>query len=316
MDMFDNRQLYDQSLKIDAVHDGRHDLGSKPLARESIPYIIVLPEEQISLFTYTWVTKDSVAGAAVAAFGPGIGAQPIQQRLADRPVPANMNFDHWVIEGFTMEHDLKFDKAHVRWENAAAVIDFEFEATHPPYAYGSHPRGCPSYAASNRIEQAGRARGSIKLPDRIIRFDATTHRDHSWGTRDWLAMQHYEWFVGQIGDELAVHFWNLQALGQNEIRGYVYKNGLMAPVTDVEVGVEFDADYWQQRYSARVTDAAGRTTLVNGTVFSRYTLVPDPVMQLRESGAKATFDGKPGVAWMEVGWPTDYLEHIRKNGPY
>src|SRR6266404_6301456 len=113
--MFQSIQLANPNLSIDAIHDGRHDLGAKPLARESIPYIVVLPDEGIAFFTYTWVTKDSVAGAAMAIFGPGVGSAPIQLRLADRPVPRDMNFDGWSIEGFKMEHDLKFDRARVRW---------------------------------------------------------------------------------------------------------------------------------------------------------------------------------------------------------
>ena len=66
--MFQSNQLANLNLSIDAIHDGRHDLGTKPLARESIPYIVVLPDEGIAFFTYTWVTKDSVAGAAMAIF--------------------------------------------------------------------------------------------------------------------------------------------------------------------------------------------------------------------------------------------------------
>jgi hypothetical protein len=314
--MFDESQLGSSQLAIDAVHDGRHELGSKPLARESIPYIVVLAQERIAFFTYTWVNSASVAGAAMAIFGPGVGAQPIQQRLADRPVPRGMDFDRWRIEGFTQEHDLKFDRAQVCWQSPAATIDFAFEANHPPYAYATHPRGCPSYAADDRIEQAGRVKGTLTLADRVITFDATSHRDHSWGTRDWLAMQHYEWFVGQVGADVNVHFWRFQALGATEVRGFVYKSGLMAAVANVDIAVEFDPEYWQQRYTAKILDDAGRTTVVSTEVFAHYTLVPDPTMQLRESGGIATIDGTEGAGWLEVGWPSSYLEHLRKNGPY
>jgi hypothetical protein len=314
--MFSESQLASPSLTIDAVHDARHRLSDRPLARESIPYIVVLPEEQIAFFTYTWVSKDSVAGAALAIFGPGVGSAPIQQRLADRPVPAEMNFDRWRIEGFSLAHDLKFDRAHVHWETPAATVDFAFEASHPPYAYASHAQGCPAYAADNRIEQSGRVKGTLTLGERVLSFDATGHRDHSWGTRDWFAMQHYEWFVGQVGDDVSVHFWHIQALGRTEVRGYVYKLGLMAAVVSVDVAVEFDKDYWQRRYSAKILDEAGRVTTMTTEVFGHYTLAPDPGFHLRESGGRATIDGKQGVGWMEIAWPTAYLEHLGKSGPY
>src|SRR3546814_18745026 len=77
-------------MEVDVVHDGRHVLPDVAMGRESIPYIVVLPEHRIAFFTYTWVSKDSVAGAALAVFGPGVGDEPIQQRLADRPVSPDM----------------------------------------------------------------------------------------------------------------------------------------------------------------------------------------------------------------------------------
>jgi hypothetical protein len=129
-------------------------------------------------------------------------------------------------------------------------------------------------------------------------------------------MQHYEWFVGQVGDEIAVHFWHLQALGRTEMRGYVYKDGVMAAIVDVDVAVEFDRSYWQTRYTATITDTAGRATRLTTQVFAQYTLAPDPGFHLRESGGRSVIDGKPGVGWMEIAWPVSYLEHIGRNGPY
>jgi hypothetical protein len=314
--MFDNKVLADPAMAIDPVHDGRHVLADKPMARESIPYIVVLPDHQIAFFTYTWVTKDGAAGAALAMFGPGVGPDPIQQRLPDRPVPADMGFDNWQIDGFRMEQDLLFDKAHVHWETPEATVDFSFEAYHPPYAYGADPRGCPSYCADNRIEQAGKVKGTLTLGGRVIEFEGTGHRDHSWGRRDWVAMQQYEWFVGQVGDEISVHFWNLKALGKSEVRGYVYKDGLMALVDTVDVNVNYDDQFWQQSYTAIVVDKAGRTTEISTEVYAHYTLVPDPNLMLNESAGRSMIDGKAGVGWMECAWPTTYLDHIKANGPY
>src|SRR3546814_14642082 len=106
-------------MEIDVVHDGRHKLPDVAMGRESIPYIVVLPEHQIAFLTYTWVSKDSVAGAALAVFGPGAGGDPIQQRLAHRPVSPDMGFDAWQIEGFEMQQDPRLDDAHGRWQPPA-----------------------------------------------------------------------------------------------------------------------------------------------------------------------------------------------------
>jgi hypothetical protein len=314
--MFDNAVLAEQEMAVDLVHDGRHALPNVAHGRESIPYIVVLPEHQIAFFTYTWVSAGGEAGAALAVFGPGVGDTPIQQRLADRPVPADMGFDNWQIEGFNMKQDLQFGTAHLRWETPEATVEFDYESFHPPYSYGNDPRGCPTYCALDRIEQAGSVKGTLRLGDKTIAFEGTGHRDHSWGTRDWIPFQQYEWFVGQAGTDTSVHFWRFNALGKEHVRGYVFKDGLMARVDTVKVDVTYDDQYWQTGYVADVVDAAGRATHIETQVFGTYCLMPHPDLALNESGGAATIDGKTGVGWMECAWPTSYLAHIRANGPY
>src|SRR3546814_7154456 len=68
-------KLFRPDSAIDPVNDGRHTLPDRPLMRESIPYCVVMPKEKIALFTYTWVNKDSVAGAAFGVWGPGVGGE-------------------------------------------------------------------------------------------------------------------------------------------------------------------------------------------------------------------------------------------------
>ncbi len=311
--MFKHVQLARPDLAVDKCHDGRHQLGTAPLARESIPFLVCLPDEGIGLFTYTWVNKDSEAGAAIALFGPGVGPQPIQAKLTDRPVPESMNFSEWQIEGFSMQQDLEFGQAKIYWESPQATIDFTFTAFHPPYAYSSHAGGCPAYCASDRIEQSGRAQGTITIGDRVITFDATGHRDHSWGTRDWRAFQNYRWFQGQVGDQVAVHFWELHALGKTELLGYVFKDGLMAEITDLKFDWQGDEQFKHQSATATISDEAGRSTRLEADFFAHYPLLPDPCITLMEAPAKIWIDGQEGAGWLEMGWETEYLEHIVKH---
>jgi hypothetical protein len=249
-------------------------------------------------------------------FGPGVGMEPVQVLLPNRPVPADMDFSDWHLDQFSMRQDLAFRRADIRWESPRALVDFRFEAFHPPYAYGAHKDGCPAYAAINRIEQSGRVTGKLLLDGREIAFDTFGHRDHSWGTRDWRAMQHYKWFQGQAEGDVSVHFWQLEALGRIELRGYVHKDGLLAEVTDLAIDWQPDAEFKHHAYQARLLDEAGRTTHVEVEVFAHYPLVPDPALVLLEGPGRARIDGKPGLGWMEMGWPTDYLAHIRAHAPY
>ncbi|MFW2828719.1 DUF7064 domain-containing protein [Sphingomonas sp. ID0503] len=298
-------------LAVDPIHDNRHSLPDLPTARESSPYLLHLPDEGIACFTYTWVNGNSEAGAALAIFGPGVGA-PIEQKLADRPIPRDVDWRDWRIEGFEMRQDVQFGHADVRWESAEALVEFSFDAFHPPYAYGTNAEGCPSYAATDRIEQSGHVAGRFVLAGREIPFTTVGHRDHSWGTRDWGAFQHYNWFQGQSADGTSIHWWRFLVHGRMHLRGYVVKDGLMAEVTDVQSDVTFDEALWQQRLTATVTDEAGRRTEVTAEFYAHYTLRADAKLHLREGAARATFDGRPGNGWLEVAWPPAYLEHAAR----
>lgn len=309
--MYDLRCLSRPDLSIDPVHDGRHTLERTEFARESIPYIVNLPEHQIAFFTYTWVDKDNNAGAALAIFGPGVGSQPIQQRLADRPVPADMDFDNWQIEGFSMKQDLQFNKADLAWHNDDVSLQFSYEAFHPAYGYSAHADGCPAFVASDRIEQSGMVVGTLSFGGKTINFETTGHRDHSWGTRDWGTMMHYQWFEGQTTSGVSVHFWNLLALGKRYLRGYVFKDNVQAQVSDLDIDVVYDDQLNQKSFDAKVTDELGRITVIKGEVFGVYPLVPDASIVLNEGGSAVSFDGVDGAGWIEVAWPSYYLEHIR-----
>jgi hypothetical protein len=311
-----NVTLFRPEMAIDPVHDGRHALPDRPLMRESIPYCVVLPEHKIALFTYTWVNKDSVAGAAMGIWGPGVGDAPIQARLADRPVPRAMGFDDWRIDGFTMRQDLQFRTADVSWESDEASVSFRYEAFHPPYAYSTHKGGCPPYAADDRIEQSGRINGTLRIGDRTIAIDTYGHRDHSWGTRDWGALHFYRWLQAQASGDMSVHFWEFYALGERQLRGYVVKDGLMAEITDLALTWQGDDKLNHKAFQCAITDEAGRQTRVEAEVFGIYPLRADPNFTLNEGASIIHIDGVAGSGWLEMGWPQSYLDHIAANGPY
>ena len=312
--MFNNIKLARQNLYIDPVNDNRHELPRVDTARESIPYTFHIPELGIAGLTYTWVNGNNEAGAAMALSGPGIGKEPVQDVLADRRLPDDMDYTNWEIDGFSMCQDLKFKTAQVRWESAAALLEFDFDAIHPPYAYSINAMGCPPYAAHDRIEQAGHCRGRIVLPGRDeITFNTMAHRDHSWGTRDWRFFQHYNWFHGQTPDgRIAIHYWRCLALGREILRGYLFMDDIMAEIVDVDSDMRYDDALYQQQLTSTIRDEIGRSVEIGAEFYAHYTLRPSPLWHLREGAASATIAGQKGMAWVECGWPPAYLENIEQ----
>ncbi len=296
--------------ELNPINDGRHVLKADPLERESVPFVIALPEHQIGCFAYTWVNNANRAGSVFVVFGPGVGETPIVEAIDDVEIPAGQNFDDWRVGKVHLKHDLKLQRAELHVDGARVGIDLQFDAAHPAYAYGFHPDGCPTYAATNRLEQAGRIRGELRVDDRRMAFDTTGARDHSWGTRDWQTPQHWKWLHAQAGPETCVHFWQINARGRTDLRGYVFRDGRMAEVDAVEVDFDVDDQYRQTRIDALVHDTAGRSTRVLGEYYAHFPLIPGPHTTLNEGVMTCSIDGKPGVGWSEFQWPTAYLQHL------
>lgn len=296
---------------LDPANDGRHALRDLPLERESIPYVISLPEHGIATFVYTWVTKDNVAGCAFLCYGPGVGEQPIMEMVDGVDVGTKMNFDDWRVGPMHLQQDLQLKTARIAARGKRVELDATFEALHPAYAYGFHRDGCPSWAATNRLEQAGRIRGELRIDGKAYAIDTTCARDHSWGTRNWDVPQHWKWLHAQAGADTCVHFWKIEARGKTELRGYVFRDGLMAQVESVELDWTHDAQYRHKTITAQVRDSAGRKAQVKGNYFAHFAMPPVPTCTLMEGAMSCEIDGKPGVGWTEVMWPTAYLDFLR-----
>lgn len=296
---------------LDPVNDGRHKLRDLPLERESIPYVVSMPEHRIGAFIYTWVTKDNVAGSVFVAYGPGVGDQPIMEAIDGVTMGPDKNFDDWKVGKLHLKQDLKLQTATIKVETDRVSFDAKFDALHPAYAYSSHPDGCPDWAATDRLEQAGRLKGTLRIDGKTFAFDTTAARDHSWGTRNWDTPQQWKWLHAQAGPDTAVHFWQIQARGRTELRGYVLRDGRMAEVDSVDVDWKNDPQYRHTHIDATVHDTAGRTTRLKGEYFGHFPLLPVPTCTLFEGAMRCEIDGKAGVGWSEFMWPTAYLEHLR-----
>lgn len=296
------------------VDDGRHVLGSDPLARESLVFTLQLPEEKIAGWVYPRVGNDGKAAGIFAAFGDGVPGGAIYEVFHDIAVPDSMNFTHWQVNGVDLTLTNPLRTAHVKYASKRLAYDFTFDAIHPAYSYDSHPDRCPQYFADNRFEQSGRIKGTITIDGRAIPFDALGQRDHSWGTRNWGVNYHYKWFHATTPDS-AVHFFKMEYLGRSLTRGYVFKDGHFSQLKEVDV-VDFtlNEDMIHTDIEVVMHDLAGRTTKVSGRHFAHQPLpVTDHNVTLNEVAMTIEIDGKPGTGWCEFQWDDSYLAHMKKH---
>jgi hypothetical protein len=132
--------------------DLRHRLTPGPHARESLFYNVLLPDEGLMIFVYTWVNAESRAGHLFAVVGDD------DQRLAfsavdDVPV-GDRDFDDWAVEGMWLRHTDLLRSASLGFSGTSVSLRAELTGTHEALDYASNEDGCPSFVADNRFEQS------------------------------------------------------------------------------------------------------------------------------------------------------------------
>jgi hypothetical protein len=296
---------------LDPIHYQRHRLRSVRAARESIVYLLHLPEEDLGAFVYTWVDGESRASAVLCVYGPGVGEEAVVEAVYDVPVPVDQPFDDWRVGGLRLRAG---ESASGSFEGRAAGIEFAFEGVHPPYSYASHRDGTLPWFADDRYEQTGTLQGVLRLGDREIAFDATGHRDQSWGIRDWGMCQHYKWLECNAGPEASVHFTQDFVLGESNLRGYVFRDELTAEITALDVDVDIGDDMVHDRFVATIDDDAGRTTTVTGKTFAHTEFPAAPTTTIIVCSDTVEIEGRPGVGQLDLLWSKDYLDLLRDRG--
>jgi hypothetical protein len=290
----------------------RHRLRVDPAARESLSYMLQLPDEGIGGFVYTWVNGDSRGGAALCLYGPRIGAEPIFEIVDDVAVPLEQPFSDWRVGGLKLHHGEAFTSGV--FTGRAATIDFTFEPTEQAYNYASHPDGGLPWMADDRYEQGGRWQGTLRLAESTVAFDEICHRDQSWGIRDWTMCQHYRWLQAHTGPETSVHFTEDLVIGTSSVRGYVNRDGHLAAIDTVDVEFELGADMFHTSLHAVVTDDAGRTTVVKGSTYGAVEFPVSPTTTLIVCSVTAEIDGVRGRGQFDLLWPSAYLAYVRERG--
>jgi hypothetical protein len=308
---------------LEPKDDLRHRLAPGPHARESLFYNVLLPDEGLMIFVYTWVDAESRAGHLFAVVGDN------DERLAFSAVDGvpvgDRDFDDWAVGGMWLRHTDLLRTASLGFSGPAGrsagrsadgpadgpadgtggaevSLRATFTGAHEAFDYASNEDGCPAFIADNRFEQSARVTGELVLAGRRIPFDTTGHRDHSWGTRDWDTLQDWKWVSAQAGGNVM----QLHARGETTRHGYVNRDGALAAVVDVRTSAEYDENWWQTGLRMTVRDAAGRQTELTARRYALLRFDAGDRLTLHEAGCTGTIDGRPALIHFEAGWDRSY----------
>jgi hypothetical protein len=294
------------------------DATAHPDVRESLAYLVPLPDLGIGVIFYTWVHSlgedgQARAGSAGIVFGPGVG-DTIFEVHDHIGVPDSMSFDDWQVGPGRMTLTDDMMKSTIEFIGQRVTIDYEWTGINPSFGFGDNRNGCPPWLASDRTEQGGHVTGTLTVDGKVHQLDGFAHRDHSWGMRDWGGATHWKWWNIMAADGVAIHAMELQYFGKTTLHGYVQKDGLMATITDLEADITFDERFVHTQVVAQIQDDEGRTTHVTTTQGADLQWPVSPRLWIHEAAMHATVDGRPAVGYIECAWPPEYVAHHRTDG--
>jgi hypothetical protein len=294
-----------------ADDDLRHRPASGKHMRDSLFWEVIVPEEELGMQVYLYLTGSGRAGYNVVVWGPD--AAPLALHLGSGRIDDDADLDDLTFDGLHLRQPAPLRSCVLTYERDDVAIEFDFRALHDAFSYRSNPDGIPHWFAENRMEQTGRVRGFVRVGDRRIHLDRIGHRDHSWGLRDWGTPQHWKWFVAYTPSGVAVNGWIWIAKGEWGFGGYVARDGVTTPILRIDHHADYDDQMRQQRLSATVVDITGASTAVTLEAFGVVELpTHDPMATIiREAACRGTIDGEAGAGQFETHWVGTYLEHLK-----
>lgn len=288
-------------------HALRHRM--KDGGRESLAHMLVFPEHGIAGFIYPTVLTDGSAKGRACLFGPAL-SEPVQEQV-EGPVAETLDFDDWHMGPLRMRVVKPHQVVDLSWNGDRIQFEGRFEAKHPPYAFSMHPLGNPPYYGDDRTEQHGRVSASLTVDGRHFDAKGWLVRDHSWGPRIWGLNQHYKWFHA-VTQACSIHFFEMESFGRRQLRGYLFRDGVMEHLTHVQCDFSLDDQMMHKALTVEAVDAAGRIAKIDCEAFANIQLEFDPMIYLNEAALSLSIDGQAGTGWCEFCWNRDYFRFAQQ----
>ena len=293
--------------------DLRHEMPDSEFARESLYYSVPLPEEKLFIEGYCTLKTDDTANRLLLVWGDpdDVGYDPLVLDLDEGSIQGD-DLDDFRVDGMHIRQPEVLRTTELTFKSDENTWDYSYRAVHEAFDYERNANGCPKMVAENRYEQAGLASGQVTFDKRTVSYsEVLGHRDHSWGVRDWQSIMHWKFWMAQTGEDEAVNYFLSWAHGRAFDNGFIYRDGEVSPVVAcARADVEYDDQWFQRRFEFKVEDELGRTATVTGERFAGGFLDWGGVV-MGESVFNVEVDGRPGVSYLETGWPPGYLEHLR-----
>ncbi|MCU0257744.1 MAG: hypothetical protein MUF56_01800 [Solirubrobacteraceae bacterium] len=166
--------------------------------------------------------------------------------------------------------------------------ELRFSAWTDPFAFDRFGAGLTEHVAARHYEQPGSVSGVITVGEERFPVHGAALRDHSWGVRDWQAVPYWRWMGILVDPDHFLLVNNVGRPGGGETAGgCLMLGGELAPL------VEGATEGTQHDFTARATDALGRTALLRGAAISIA-----PLRQRRGDRLTTVNEGLTRLEWL------------------
>lgn len=118
-------------------------------------------------------------------------------------------------------------------------------------------------------EQHMAVRGTVELDGETLTFDGFGFRDKSWGPRHWGNLYWHKWLPVTFDRDFGVLLALMGRPGQSpSVVGHVHRDGVLLPLKDARLEVEYDADDVQKTFKLDLLTEEGWTRLTGEALSS------------------------------------------------
>jgi hypothetical protein len=299
-----------EPLRPEPADEGRHAPGPEPLWNESWYFDAVSDDRSLALYVRLGrLPNQGTVLYTAAVCGPDRPSIMLVDPAAPLPDADDDAQAIHTAEFQAEQHCLQpLERFAVRLRGTAAAyedqsaplrgeagvpveleLDLVWETAGVPYAWRQ----------TTRYEIPCRVTGSVRVEDEQIDFAGVGQRDHSWGSRDWWAMD-WMWSALHLDDGTHTHAVGIPQMPGFGV-GYVQRQGELAEISSVQASHEIGPD--DLITAAHISsEPDGLAIDIEPVAFGALRLeAPDGRLSLfpRAMCRVRTADQRSGVGWVE-----------------
>ncbi|MFX0139164.1 MAG: hypothetical protein ACFFDN_36315 [Candidatus Hodarchaeota archaeon] len=228
-----------------------------------------------------------------------------------KEIPLEKMPDNWEYNKKVKYYCIKpMKKWRVKFEDRKFNLDVTYDSIYPVFNFNSarDPTALLEefgleildVAAQQHYEQAMKVTGTLtfKKTGEIRKINCHGHRDHSYGTRDWIHIDGWNWAAAKFSDGEYISLSRVEVFGKIFVNGFIATKEGNIPIKNVDVTTK-TRDDGKTPVSSEfiVTDTKGKQrTIITNTIHSIHLPLPSEkgTTDIYEQIAVFNSDGKEG----------------------